>query len=428
MAGIADLISGSGFGGLASGGGGISPLALLAAAQGLLSPGASGGARMANGIGGFMQGMESSQKQQMNAMQMKKAMDDLAREQTQQAAIDRLTGDGSAYQPQSFEGMGADVNGMGGIDPFTVEANDPMADMMAANPQGFLKAKMDATFNPMGKLPDSIQEMLYYAKNPELADMKAKLDPTGPMARLQAAGIKPGTPEALDFLKNSGRTSINVQTGENLQERGLADLNKGQLEGMQAQFNSAVDALPQLARMRQNIAAGLQTGQLANVKKPIAGLFADLGVDQSTVDKFFNLTEGDDFNSAQKQLTMAAIKAFGANPSNAEREFAAESVANMKNTPQSALRLIDRIYSKNASSVKEYGSALDALPANSPNASMLRSTYKTRMETYNKYLNRLNPPTGAPPGTSFAYEDYDGNAVYQTPDGKYMRFRPDGAR
>lgn len=427
--------------GLADQGGGIGPWALLGLAQGLMQPSRNFGAALGNGFGGFAQGMQMQGQQQMQRFQMDRMQEQLAKQKETDDALKRLADPASYERPVTKEG---DYGMMPAVAPaypaWTAMAtatppeygpapHDKVGDMMRVAPGEVIKSLL----NPNGDLPPEIQSMMYYQKHPDLMKVKNFMDPTGPEAQLFAAGIVPGTPEALHFLMNKNRSVTTVNTGENMQERGLAELNKETIKGMQDQFNVSIDQLPQLARMRQNINAGLKTGQMAPVRQAVAGFLTDvLNVDQKTLDTFFNQTEGADFDAASKALTMAGIKAFGANPSNAEREFAAMTVPQIKNNPEAALRLIDRIYTKNSNAVREYGSMMDKLPAGSPNGAMLKGAYETRMGTYKKYASRLNPPVGAPPGTTYAYDDLaDGFPIYQIPGengqpATFKKYKPDG--
>ena len=427
MGGGAGLANGGGLGGS-----GIGPLALLMAAQGLLAPGPSAGARFSAGMGGLAQGMGQQQQMQMHTMQLKQMQRELEKQKLADEAIGRLTGDGSDYEERTVTG----VPEMG-ISDMTMDAADPMSDMIATNPSAFVAAKLKRMMDPNGDLPEAAQTAKYFATHPDMM----QFDPR--FGEHTSTNVKDITalygkdwlnnPKAVQEFKTmlvAPRTSVSVASGENMAERGLSEISKSQISDMQGAFSASINTLPALARMRENLRAGLKTGATAPIRSAITNFLTDdlVGMDAKSVDKFFNApsTESADYQSASTEMTLGLIKALGANPSNADVQTIKTMIPQMRNNPQAAMRIIDRIYSKNATAVSEYGSMLGKLPKDSPNAAIMRSAYDTRMETYKKYLNRLNTPPGAPAGTTFAYEDFDGNSIYQTPDGQYMKFTTPG--
>lgn len=438
------------------------PYMLMGLAQGLLSPRLRGQSAFGAGLAGLMGGMQ-------NQLQMNQYNKELAKQTAQEEAVARLMGDPSVYQPQlapqtpmptgpqmtpapgmSQSRMGMNMTPIPGTEPGPTSLEllseaikpqtsqtvlEPMYDrrkdmMTAIGPEKVLAAQFQKELDPFAGMPDSVKETMYYEMYPGLAERKAMMATSGPAAEARSLGFDVSTPEGREqhriwqeTMRVLGRPVNNINTGENQFEKGLAGVASSQIEAANTRFETAINSLPNLLRMKQALNNGLRTGATAEVREVIAGLLTDLGADSQSLNNFFNLTEGADFTSAKNQMVTAIVKTLGPNPTDSDRRFIEAILPQMKNNPQAAIRLIDRIYTGNLKSMDEYGRFVNSLPKDSYSAKLLKKSYETRMETYNSWQNKMKVPPGVPSGSLWQYTTMDGGEVYRTPDGQFVEYK-----
>lgn len=405
------------------------PMAMMQLASGFLQPGPNQGSRIGAGLANIAPTMATMMQLQEMTKQQQKQTD-------MEEALKRMSDPtAAAYTPTPVADGGLSKLAAAPANSMTPEqmlatGQTPaqfsmMGDMMKLAPGAVIEARMKQLTDPLSGMPDEIKKLHYFADNPDLAALASLLDPTGPQAEADALGFDLSKPEGQlafrEYRQNKGRTNVNIQTGDNMLERGVAEVAKEDLGTARTNFEGAISSARELARMRQNLQAGLKTGRLADARSLVSNVLLEFGVDGNTMNKFYNTTEGADFEAASNSMVQAIIKQFGPNPSNADLAFARDIVPQLKQSPAAATRLIDRINSRNTQVISQYRSALDALPQNSPNAEVLRALYKAKIADYQKSLG-LARPEGLPEGANFAFTDINGNDIYQFPDGTYKRW------
>lgn len=157
-----------------------------------------------------------------------------------------------------------------------------------------------------------------------------------------------GTDDFTTWMRGNKRagassTTVKMPALETERDKSLGKLQGDAIGQWRNDAEAATQTLSQVQQMRESMAAGLQTGQFADVRQYASNVAIDLGVDQATVDKFFSTADAKDFANASNKMVLAMVKQLGPNPSNADRDFIVATIPTIKDNPQAIDAVLDRI-------------------------------------------------------------------------------------
>lgn len=338
------------------------PMALLQIAGGFMQPGPTQGARLGAGLANIaptmatMMQLQQMQKQQEKQTQMEEALERMADptmaayKPTTEVTDPYLRGTNLAANPE-YAQTGMDLSGMQTKAP----QHSMMGDFMRVSPGSVIEAKMKQLTDPMSGYPDEVQKLMIFAQNPELAEFAQMLDPTGPMASLQAAGLKPGTPEAREFLANRGRSTVQIENKQESAFEGAEGTRySSQVFGplSTAAVSSNVE-LQKIARAK-DLLANFNTGPTGDWRRAGAALAQEFGLDPTKygLDK---AAPAEALKAMSGDFILAAMERLKGVASDSDVKMLREMQVNIGNTPEGNLLILDlaeRLWSR-ANAVNE---------------------------------------------------------------------------
>lgn len=158
-------------------------------------------------------------------------------------------------------------------------------------------------------------------------------DPNKPFS-MGPEGVTPNAPfQQYELAKAAtGRTQNNntvINAGPKAFETELGKLDAEQLGGWRKSAESAQSILSTVQTMRDAAKQGVYSGGGANAKMVAANMVNGLtGITPK------NLPGSEQFNAEAGKLILDNVKALGANPSNADREFIQKTVPQLSTSPQ----------------------------------------------------------------------------------------------
>ncbi len=197
--------------------------------------------------------------------------------------------------------------------------------------------------------------------------------------------------DAIEVKTPPSQVNVNM-TPEN---KALGEVGANSLGERRTAATSALESSYAMRRQREALEAGLKTGPSAGAKDFISTWLVDLGANPNAVGAFYNFEAGADYDAASKELTRAVIKAFGANPSNSDREFAEKMAPQLKTNPQAAVKIMERLEAKNKVNVGTYRSMLGSLKDN-PNSSILLAELDALEKEYAGIGGAADPKKATP--------------------------------
>lgn len=157
-------------------------------------------------------------------------------------------------------------------------------------------------------------------------------------------------------LRQASRPVTNIQmpTLEKERDKELGKIHAETIKQWQSDANAATETMAQVQQMRGAVDRGLQTGQFADIRQVAANVAIDLGLDQNTVNTFFNTADAKEFSNASNKMVLSMVKMLGPNPSNADRDFIVAAIPTMKDNPQAISAVLDRIQASNERYIQKY--------------------------------------------------------------------------
>jgi len=284
-------------------------------------------------------------------------------------------------------------------DPETAKARAIVS--VFPEPPKIMTKKDDESIVSMGPGGSNLQTIApSIAKPAPKADLVTIKPVAGPTRSYNAATQQDEIEAALksggvEVREPSTRVDVNMTP----QTKALTELSSNALSEGRTNAMSSFESLYSLGRMKQALDDGLKPGALAPAQETVSNVLVGLGVDPNTVNQFYNAKASADYDAASKELTRSVIKAFGANPSNSDRDFAEKMAPQLKTNPQAAPFLIARIEAKHKGNIESYRSMLKGRQSD-PNAGIALAELGAKQNQYDALLKDLNagPPKipGAP--------------------------------
>lgn len=153
-------------------------------------------------------------------------------------------------------------------------------------------------------------------------------------------------------IANAGKptmTSTIINAGPKEFEKELAKLDAKQLDALRANADAANNSLTTVQNLRDAVKQGVYSGGGANAKMLAANLIN--GMTGATPK---SLPGSQLFNAEASKLVLDHVKALGANPSNADRDFIEKTVPMLATSPQARDQMINFIEAKATKTLDVY--------------------------------------------------------------------------
>jgi hypothetical protein len=236
------------------------------------------------------------------------------------------------------------------------EAADPIENFIRTNADKFT--------------PDSLEKFRQTRKESDLvrftAPEKEQLSTYGKI--LKDSGFAPGTPEfqnrMVEYAKaelvgasKRGTTTVNIpEKGESAFATELGKKDADTVVQARTKRDSALSELQTLSRAIGLSNAPVVSGSLADLRLDVLNFLDTAGILGGRPKQ--QLVNSQQFQKETGDLVLAKIKALGANPSNADREFVAKIVPSLNTSAEARRQLLDYLQ-KRAQQVVEETSRLE---------------------------------------------------------------------
>lgn len=331
------------------------------------------GAALGAGMPAYMQTQQFNAQRQMQGLQTAKMLDDMAQTGQQRNAIRDYAMSLPETEraqflanPQGY--LAAKAKAM---EPFTMKPGDRRyaggQEVASAPAAPQMVQTKDEAGNPIQRyeVPTPGQSFPVY-QAPQLKDLPVAGQPgvTRPTWLTPGQALPSGTglkmPEILNTdvfnrqrqLREAGRPNVNVSVdnaGPKAFETAIAKVDADQLDAMRKSAMTANDSLNTVRNLRTAIQEGAYSGGLANGKTAVANLIN--GITGATPS---GLVGSQKYNAEASKLVLDHVKALGANPSNADREFIEKTVPQLSMSPKAREALINFIEEKATKTIDLY--------------------------------------------------------------------------
>jgi hypothetical protein len=160
--------------------------------------------------------------------------------------------------------------------------------------------------------------------------------------------------------RTTAKTSVDAR---NMQEsewvKGITKEDVQRASEMTKAADAARTSNTQIVNMLSSLDQGVAAGKFANTKTGLSSVLAEFNL--ATPKQIQMLNNSQTFDSAQGQMVLAAVKKLGANPSNADRDYAEKLAGSRVNTETAIRQLLQHIADTNkktieeASNMRQYG-------------------------------------------------------------------------
>lgn len=333
------------------------PLALIAAAQGLLTPGHSQGQRFGQGMSGLVNGVFAQS-------QYDEATRDRKKREEAEAALARL-GNPRAYEPTQIEvggqsqmpqgpqmsmAPGASPPALSRLQgmvapqqPRSIELppeNSMMGDMMRVAPQAVIEQRLKAMMDPMANLPEAMQTALMLRENPGLRDFMPGFQDRESTAEKNVSAVYGAdwrtNPEAVRYFETITQpASISMNTAVDPRAQASVNVQTELLKKFNDEAMSFGDIDFVVDRFSDALSQWDSTGAMGNARLALGRIAAGIGVDVA------GLSEGEVMSSLTSYLTpRMRVPGSGATSDMEMRTFM-DAIPNMLRTPGGNQRVIE---------------------------------------------------------------------------------------
>lgn len=211
----------------------------------------------------------------------------------------------------------------------------------------------------------------------------------------------------VDAVDKAPQTNLRVDAGQKGEEAFMAAEGKTLSERAQKLRETVPTQISALDRIKDAIGAGTYQGPMGKYQQAAVGILNQLGVSSDDQKRVLANTEA--MNSDVGRFVSAAISALGANPSNADREYAIQTAGGQPLSAAGAVRVIEAAKRDIATSVQFHNEHVNRLAREMPRAA-IAEVIIPGLERYSGM-----PPVQPPPGSG-SIEDLVRH--YRTPKGK----------
>ena len=165
-----------------------------------------------------------------------------------------------------------------------------------------------------------------------------------------------GKQERVPFNGGVDRTTAKTTVdARNMQEsewvKGITKEDVQRASDMTKAADAARTSNTQIVNMLSSLDQGVAAGKFANTKTGLSSVLAEFNL--ATPKQIQMLNNSQTFDSAQGQMVLAAVKKLGANPSNADRDYAEKLAGSRVNTETAIRQLLQHIADTNKKTIEE---------------------------------------------------------------------------
>jgi len=224
------------------------------------------------------------------------------------------------------------------------------------------EAKIGAEAAQAGKYEAEAEKALREPKDKRVA----------PSSEFVAVGVSLGIPDKSyvgDYTSDEAKQiNAEIERRKNTQaaagaskltfegQRNVLGIDEKDAEAYRTARDAARKALQPLSRMQKLLQEGVVTGTGADARVGFLKALNTLGLDTQKANKVISNSE--QFNIEVRTLLQAIIKQFGYNPSNADVQFALQSLPNLTNSPQGLTQILNTLVKANKDTLTESDRAL----------------------------------------------------------------------